>query len=206
MIIIGICGQSGAGKSTLAEILSEMGMGENLEVDQVGHALLDRADIKERLVTRFGPQILDNNGVIVRKNLAQAAFETDESVAKLNKIMHPAMREIVKKDIERHREAGKEYLIINAALLFSMELDQLCHQIIYVQALPELRLSRLVNIRNWSEKSARERLFAQDELPEKSGIIVVENNESPHDLEMVADTVAEDIRRMFNGKTEPETN
>lgn len=206
MIIIGICGQSGAGKSTLAEMLSKIGLGKNLEVDQVGHALLDRAQIKEELVGQFGAQILDNNGAVVRKKLAHAAFATDESVAKLNAIMHPVMREIVRKEIEQHREAGKDYLIVNAALLFSMKLDRLCDVVIYVQALPELRLARLVNIRNWSEKSARERLFAQDDLPDKSGIIVVENNESPHDLEIVADMVAEDIRQMFHGRPKPEAN
>lgn len=190
MIITGICGQTGAGKSTLADMLAERGLGENLEVDAIGHELLLDAQVKNRLVKQFGADILDADGAICRRSLGRKAFCSVEATGNLNQIMHPAMVERVGKDIEAARQKGKKAIIINAALLFSMGLDSLCNHLVYVKASPETRMSRLVELRNWSEASARERLFAQDEMPDNSLIIVIHNDASAMELALKADELA----------------
>ena len=74
------------------------------------------------------------------------------------------MVEKVQQEIAAARQRGEKFFIVNAALLFSMQLDRFCDRLIYVVTSPEIRLKRLVDYRNWSEESARERLFAQDEI------------------------------------------
>ncbi len=175
MLVIGISGQTGSGKSTLANLLSQRGLGENVEVDAIGHELLKQPAMQHILVKTFGAGIMVD-GAVCRKALGRIVFAGGESINVLNSIMHPAMINEVKHKIDLARAAGAVAIIINAALLFRMGLASLCDRIIYVRANPELRLRRLVENRNWSEESARGRLYAQDELPENPNVIIVDND------------------------------
>lgn len=194
MLVIGISGQTGAGKSTLANLLSQRGFGENLEVDAVGHELLADSNVKDALLKMFGREIADANGQICRRSLGRKAFSSEEATQSLNSIMHPAMVKLVADRIATARRLGQSAIIINAALLFSMGLDSLCDCLVYVQADPEVRLHRLINYRSWAEDSARERLFAQDNLPANPGIFLVENNGDEAELAASADALAVKIR------------
>ncbi len=193
MLIIGISGQTGAGKSTFANMLSQRGLGENLEVDAVGHELLAVPQVRLSLVKAFGEDILDAEGNVCRRSLGRRAFVNSDAINTLNGIMHPAMKTMVAARIEAARKSGRPAIIINAALLFSMGLDSLCNRLIYVQADPEARLKRLVNYRNWTEESARERLFAQDKLPAGRKVILVNNDGDEVELASVADRVAAEL-------------
>lgn len=190
MLVIGISGQTGAGKSTLANLLSQRGFGENLEVDAIGHELLADSEVKQALVRMFGPEIIGADGAVCRRSLGRKAFVSEEATAALNSIMHPAMVRMVSERIAASRASGRPSIIVNAALLFSMGLDRLCNRLVYVQADPEVRLRRLVNYRKWAEDSARERLFAQDSLPEIPGVMLVENNGDEAGLAKEADRIA----------------
>lgn len=195
MKIIGISGQTGAGKSALADMLMLRGLGKNLEVDAVGHKLLDDEKIKLELAQVFGKDIIDNNGKVCRRTLGRKAFVSEESISLLNSIMHPAMITEVKKELDQAQKMKENFFIINAALLFSMKLDQFCDELIYVVTSPAIRLKRLIEYRSWSEDVAKERLFAQDEMPEGRGIIVVKNNGSELDLATEADKLASKLTK-----------
>lgn len=195
MKVIGVSGQTGAGKSTLADMLSKAGFGCNLEVDSIGHFLLEDEKIRELLVEGFGGDILDSEGLICRKALGRKAFKDPATTELLNSIMHPAMVERVKSELTNAKRRNEAYFIVNAALLFSMKLAQLCDELIYVVTSPEIRFSRLVENRNWSEESARERLFAQDEMPaEQSNIIIVRNDGTEEDLALEVEKIAIKLR------------
>ncbi len=195
MLIIGISGQTGAGKSTFANLLSQRGFGDNLEVDAVGHELLAEPQVMQALVKAFGDDIIDAEGRVCRRSLGRRAFVNTDAINTLNGIMHPAMKRMVAARIDAARKSGRPAIIVNAALLFSMGLDSLCNRLIYVQADPEVRLKRLVNYRNWTEESARERLFAQDKLPEGRKVILVNNDGDEAQLAVAADRVAAGLRR-----------
>ena len=194
MLIIGISGQTGAGKSTFANLLSLRGFGENLEVDAVGHELLADGQVRKSLIIAFGDDILDASGNVCRRSLGRRAFVSSATINTLNGIMHPAMKKMVAARIDTARKSGHQAIIVNAALLFSMGLDSLCNRLIYVQADPEVRLKRLVNYRNWTEESARERLFAQDKLPEGRKVILVNNDGDESELAALADRVTTELR------------
>ncbi|MDD3000623.1 MAG: dephospho-CoA kinase [Candidatus Riflebacteria bacterium] len=183
MLIIGISGQTGAGKSTTANILSELGYGENLEVDAVGHELLTDTNTKSVLVEKFGKEIIDPSGEVDRKILGRKVFSNEENTLILNNIMHPAMVKKIGDYIGKRKKQGINSIIINAALLFTMKLDLLCNKLIYVQSDPQLRLNRLIQYRSLPEDRAKERLFAQDKLPEnRKDIIIIENNGNESEL------------------------
>ncbi|MGM0601435.1 MAG: dephospho-CoA kinase [Candidatus Rifleibacteriota bacterium] len=199
MLIIGVCGQTGAGKSTLAEMLENCGLGQNLEVDQIGHRLLTEKQVIQELVKVFGSEILNSDSKVDRKALGRKAFKDQKSIDKLNEIMHPAMKQEVKRIIAQQKAQGKRFLIINAALLFSMNLDKLCNKLIYVVTSPAIRLKRLLSSRNWSEQAARQRLFAQDSMPEgRDDIIIIHNDQSETELKAKAIKLAATLKENIN--------
>lgn len=55
--VVGLVGGIGAGKSAVAEALARRGAFV-LDADRVGHALLDQRPARDRIVRRFGPEIL----------------------------------------------------------------------------------------------------------------------------------------------------
>lgn len=195
MLIIGICGQTGAGKSTFANMLAGHGLGENLEVDAIGHELLKDGQVKSQLAAVFGADVIAADGSICRRSLGRKAFVNAEATGNLNRIMHPAMIARVRQAIAEAGQSGKPGLIVNAALLFSMGLDSLCNRLVYVRAKAETRLSRLVELRNWTEASARERLFAQDEMPENPQIIVINNDATEVELAVAAEALARRLKQ-----------
>ena len=67
MTVIGITGPTGAGKTTVLNVLSAMG-GAVADCDAVYHnLLLTSRPMRDELKNRFGPQIFDENGYLLRK-------------------------------------------------------------------------------------------------------------------------------------------
>lgn len=192
MLILGISGQTGAGKSTLAEYLAAKGIGRNVEVDALGHLLLKQQSTISKLTEAFGDDILIN-GQIDRKKLGAKAFVSSEATEKLNSIMHPAMVLMAKEIIAEEEAKGASGIIINAALLYKMKLDKLCNRIIYVEADPEIRVRRLVESRGFTEENARARLFSQDQRPDDSRVIIIENNGTADELKAKLDSADFDL-------------
>ena len=94
------------------------------------------------------------------------------------------MVKMVERIITEEQKNGTQHIIINAALLYKMKLDKLCDKILYVKADPEIRVKRLMETRGWSEATARERLFSQDQEPTDKDVIIIENNGSVDDLQI----------------------
>ncbi len=195
MKIIGISGQTGAGKSTLAQYLAKKG-GRNIEVDEIGHLVLFDPGIKVKLRKNFGDEIFDSEGEISRAKLGKKAFASKDAITSLNRIMHSEMVHRVIEIIKKDRLDKKKFVLINAALLFSMGLDEFCDKIIYVVADGEVRLKRLIELRGMDKEKAEKRLFAQDQLPEnQDNIIIISNND---DEEKMFAQIEEKFRKLIS--------
>ncbi|MBU0980704.1 MAG: dephospho-CoA kinase [Nanoarchaeota archaeon] len=115
MIII-VTGKQGSGKSTVARQLAAKGL-KLIDADRIGHELLLRPDIKAKLVKAFSEPIVVD-GRIDREKLAAIAFMNEESVKRLNDIVHPVLSEAVNGQI------GGD-CVIDAALYYELGLDKL---------------------------------------------------------------------------------
>ncbi len=180
--VLGITGPIGSGKTTVAGLFAAHGY-LNLEVDHVGHEVLARPEIRDRVLAAFGPGVGDGRDGINRRELGRLVFASTQARERLNAIMHPPMVAEVERRVQEHQAATGQGVIINAALLYGMKLDRLCRWIIYVQAPSEIRLDRIVTTRGLPVDRARTRLAAQD--PEPQGdprVIFCANDGSLEDL------------------------
>ena len=54
-MVIGVTGNIGSGKTTVANIFKELGA-KVIEADKIGHLLLEKKQVKRKLVPSFGNQ------------------------------------------------------------------------------------------------------------------------------------------------------
>lgn len=138
-MVVGISGKYCAGKSEVSELLLTHGF-ERVDVDRLGHEALEAE--RERIVAAFGPEVV-SDGRIDRKRLGSRVFADPDSRRRLEEIVHPRMRERVAELAGSARNEGGR-LVIDAALLFYMELHRQCDLVVWVDAPFLLRLWRAI--------------------------------------------------------------
>ncbi len=190
--VIGLIGGIGAGKSTVAAELARRGA-HVVDADTVGHALLQQRPIREQVLHRFGPDVLDTCSPspegfapIDRKALGALVFSSASARKDLERILHPAMRRTFVRAIERAQRRGdSNALVIDAAILLEAGWDDLCDRILFVDAPEPLRLERLAESRGWNADQLNAREQAQWPLESKRqrADFVLSNDSTPEDLQ-----------------------
>jgi dephospho-CoA kinase len=116
-----------------------------IRADDVAKELMEeREDLRSALVDQFGPETYDDAGRLNRAWLAARVFGDDGAVARLNAIVHPAVREQLREDIERARDDDVRLLVYEAALLHEMGTAGLVDLVVLVDAPLPIRLERVV--------------------------------------------------------------
>lgn len=166
MKIIGITGGVGSGKSAVLEHLSSDYQAVVYLADDVARNLQQKGEIcYEQIVAHFGQDILAADGQIDRAALAKIVFTDPSELQVLNRIVHPAVRTFIINEIEKNRQAGTRYLIIEAALLLESKYDEICDEIWYIHTSEEVRRIRLKASRGYDDEKISNIIASQ--LPEK---------------------------------------
>src|SRR5262245_16243985 len=97
--VIGIIGGIGSGKSLVARLLAGYG-GRIVSGDEAGHLALRHSEIRRQVVERFGLEILDSNGEIVRRKLAAMVFAEEKALRDLEAIVFPWIKQELEQRIE----------------------------------------------------------------------------------------------------------
>lgn len=173
--VIGVVGRMLSGKDTVCKMLENEGF-KIIDVDKIGHKVLEIR--KEEILRMIDKNILDQDGNIDRKKLANIVFSDPMKLKVLNKLTHGTIKELVRLEIEKDG-----FYCINAALLFEIGLDEFCNLIVYVEASDENILSR-AKFRNFSEEEVKRRIQFQKRLEEVEDLvdIVLYNNSTLEDL------------------------
>lgn len=192
--IIGLTGQSGAGKSTVSQVFAKRGVAV-INADELAHDALKTEKCKENLREAFGESIFDENGDVVRKKLAKAAFSSKENTEKLNKATHPVISELAQNEFKHFEEAGKEAVLFDAPTLLESGLDKLCSVVISVIADKNSRAQRIMKRDNLSFEDASLRLNAQhdDEFYTEKSQFIIENNATVEELIKKAEEISEEL-------------
>lgn len=179
--VIGITGGIASGKSTIAMMLGTLGA-EVIDADKICHKLIDRKEITDKIVLKWGTHILTKQGKISRQKLGKVVFSDKKEILTLNKILHPKVIELIRSRITKLTNRGKT-VVLDAALLVELNLTNLCDIILYVDTKEQVCVKRSQKGRKWSssEKLKRERF--QSPTKEKRNIanIIINNNSSKND-------------------------
>jgi dephospho-CoA kinase len=161
MKVIGLTGGIGSGKSTVATYLAEMGA-VVIDLDKVGHEVLKSGSrALKRVVSEFGKDILDAEGDIDRARLGKIVFKNRDALARLNRIMHPAIDKILFERIEEYRRQGIKVVVLEAAAMLEAGKAKQADEI-WVTTAPEATVLRRLRGRSgYSGEESRARMRSQ---------------------------------------------
>jgi dephospho-CoA kinase len=89
-------------------------------------------DVVEKVSVVFGKEVLKPDGSVDFLKLGRIVFSESSQMKKLNNLMFPLIKAKVAEVIRKNQD--KEYIIIDAAILFDAGLDSFCDRIIYLSA------------------------------------------------------------------------
>lgn len=163
-----ITGGIGSGKSTLLDFLSARGVAA-VEADKVGHQVLMFPDTKAELAERFGNDIFDDQGEVVRSALAAKAFVSPEKTALLDSV---TQKRVYAESLRQLDELAKTHDVVALEMAILDGRDDFYKNADVVVALvtsPEVRIQRLVQ-RGLTEEDARNRL--KNQVPDEKRIAI----------------------------------
>lgn len=165
--VIGLTGGVGGGKSAAAALLADRGA-LVIDADRAGHEVLERPEVRDELVARFGTGIVGEGRRIDRRALGKIVFADPSARARLEEVVHPLMGEDFRRTIaEARRERSARAVVLDAAILFESGWDRACDLVVFVDAPRADRLTRVERSRGWSPAEFEAREAAQQSCESK---------------------------------------
>src|ERR1700759_283834 len=155
MLVVGLTGNIGSGKSTVAQMLSERGA-TIIDADVLARRAVETGtNAYERIVARWGSEIVAPDGQLDRAALRRVVFADHEQLEELNQIVHPEVERLRSRLVEQARKRGDRIVVCDIPLLFERHMTDRFDRIILVDAHRAIRLERLVKDRGLRETEAK---------------------------------------------------
>ncbi|NCC65876.1 MAG: dephospho-CoA kinase, partial [Spirochaetia bacterium] len=137
----------------------------------LGHQALDQSI--GQIETSFGPSVV-KEGEIDRSMLGPLVFSDPVKLKKLEAITHPKMVVACLNRIDEAKSEGMQAVILNAALLYRMGLQDRCDSVVFIYAPTWLRFLRARKRDNLSIKQFALRNAAQEDIQpsQKKGVVL----------------------------------
>ncbi|HEY5402952.1 MAG TPA: dephospho-CoA kinase [Pyrinomonadaceae bacterium] len=168
MLRVGLTGSIGVGKSFVGSVFVELGC-RLLDADATAReVVLPGTAGLAAVVKEFGPEVLQTDGTLDRKQLGALVFGDEQKRRRLNAILHP--RIIEKQDqILQHWESEEPngIGIVDAALMIESGGYKRFDKLIVVHCRPEVQLERLMLRDGLSCDEAQKRIDSQMPQEEK---------------------------------------
>jgi dephospho-CoA kinase len=182
--VIGLIGGVGSGKSLAAAEFAKYG-GRIVSGDAFGHEALRRPEIKERIVHRWGLEVLNDQGEVDRRRLGAIVFADPKERQALEALVFPWIEKRIDEEIARAMsDAQVKLVVLDAAIMLEASWAGRCDNIVFVDAPREERMRRLAEKRGWTAQQMEEREKAQWPLNEKQvrAHATLDNSGSPQAL------------------------
>ena len=137
-LIIGVTGGIGSGKTAATNEFERLGI-TVIDADIVAREVVEPGQpALASIVEQFGENILEND-VLNRAKLRDIIFTDPAQKLALNKIMHPAIRDALVKQLE---SADSVYVLLSAPLLFENGLDKYTQRNLVVDVPEAVQMQR----------------------------------------------------------------
>lgn len=188
--VIGLIGGIGSGKSRVAAEFVKHGA-RVISGDQAGHEALRQPDLRDRVVQRWGPGVLDDKGEINRRRLGAMVFADPAELRALEAMVFPWIERRLRQEIDAAAREGVPLIVLDAAVMLEAGWDKVCDRIVYVHTPRQDRLRRLAEQRGWTATEVAARESAQLPLTDKAGRAdhAIDNSGSLDDLARQVDNL-----------------
>ena len=177
-IIIGLTGPTGSGKSSASKICADLGL-KLVDCDTIARQAVEKgSDGLSALVNAFGEDIINPDGTLNRKALANIAFSSREKTELLNNTIFPFIRQLVL------NETNKGKVLLDAPTLFESGINKICYKTIAVLSNKKNRLERIIKRDNLTAEEALIRMSAgkNDDYYLKNADYIIYNNDSQEEF------------------------
>jgi len=169
---IGITGGIGSGKTYVASVFQSLGIPIFNADIQAKKIMTSSGKLIKLVKEEFGNDIYKDSD-LNKEKLASIVFSDSDKLQKLNSLVHP----IVKEEFNNwYKKQTSPYVIKEAAILFESNSHIGLDAVICISAPLELRMKRLLNRDNYSEKEIKKRIenqISQEEKQKLSDYIIV---------------------------------
>jgi dephospho-CoA kinase len=167
MRLIGLTGGIATGKSTVDAMLAARGA-TVIDADALAReAVVPGEPTLERVVQRFGSDILLPDGSLDRQQLGAIVFADPTARHDLERITHPRIIELSQQRIAAGLASDAPLVSVDIPLLYEGERESTFPGVLVVYAPPEVQIQRLRERNGLDDAAARQRLDAQLPIDEK---------------------------------------
>ena len=173
MPLIALTGGIASGKSTIASRLAEHGAvvvdADRIvrDVQQPGSPVLDD------IAAEFGAAMIRPDGSLDRPALAAAVFGDGAAVARLNAIVHPAVRtESARRFAAAFADDPGAVVVYDVPLLVEARVEDPWELVIVAHAPADVRAERLVALRGMTAEDAAARIASQ--VPDEARLAIAD--------------------------------
>ena len=181
--IIAVVGGVGSGKSSVIRTTARRLKALVIDGDHIGHQILNRQDVRDKLVSLFGQAILNSTGEIERSVLGRMVFGNDErslqNRTRLEQVVHPLIKHEIQSQINQaHIQGGIDVIFLDAAVILEAGWRDICDAVVFLDTPTELRRQRVQQQRGWNDEKWKTREASQYSLEKKRNAadFIVTNN------------------------------
>lgn len=160
MKIIGITGSIGCGKTYLANILNSLGYSV-YNPDLWVKKLYKKSDFLAVIKKNF-PEVFEIDGTFNKRKLRNLVFNDNNQLKKLEGLIHPFLKNKLKKIINKFA-LNEDFLFLDVALLLEMKWDKYCDYIILADVEENIQIKRVMQRDNIKEEDVKKIIALQSD-------------------------------------------
>ena len=161
---IGVTGPIGSGKTTVTTWLGEQPKVVVIDADRVARQVVEPGEpALEEIIDAFGEALRRPDGSLDRAALGRIVFSDPVALARLEAIVHPAVRPRILAAMKRADKAGATAVVVEAIKLVEGGLAALCDEVWLVTCDPIDQLARVMR-RGVSAAEADNRIASQGDM------------------------------------------
>jgi dephospho-CoA kinase len=199
MLIVGLTGGVASGKTAVSQILKEEGA-YIINADQIARELvLPHKPAWSELIRAFGQEILQEDGSIQRKKLADKVFADPKQRKLLNQILHPRIKEEMDRRAKEIGEKDPEAIVvIDAPLIIELGDHREMDKLIVVTSTQPQQIERLKDRDGTNPEEALRIVSSQMPLKEKLNFAdyVIRNEGSMEEMKKRAKEIFQELKKV----------
>ncbi len=205
VMVVGLTGQTGAGKSTVSKTFADNGFAI-INADHIARMVVEKGSkCLNEIQDFFGYKVINPDGTLNRKALAEIIFSDSSKRETLNTITYPYITGEILNQIRMHSQKGEKLILLDAPTLFESRADDFCELIISVVADSDIRRSRIIERDGITFEQAEKRMNSQlDEKFFKTHSDYIINNNSTIDIVYgISKEVSDKVKDYYFNKVNP---